>query len=65
MPGARAVLRRITELGGAASYDDVQQYFADHPTARGGADTRHSHDRIGSRGTRARRAGCDVRQADH
>ncbi|MFF2809618.1 hypothetical protein ACFVT2_21060 [Streptomyces sp. NPDC058000] len=32
MPGARTVLRRITDLGGAASYDDVQQYFADHPT---------------------------------
>ncbi|MFF3968045.1 hypothetical protein ACFYZI_41660 [Streptomyces griseorubiginosus] len=32
MPGARAVLRRITELGGTASYDDVQQYFAHHPT---------------------------------
>ncbi|MEV6594996.1 hypothetical protein [Streptomyces acidicola] len=31
-PGARAVLRRITDLGGAASYDDVQQHFADHPT---------------------------------
>jgi len=26
MPGARAVLRRITELGGTAAYDDVQQY---------------------------------------
>ncbi|MGW2328487.1 hypothetical protein ACWC5C_22405 [Streptomyces sp. NPDC001700] len=32
MPGARAVLRRITELGGTASFDEVQQYFADHPT---------------------------------
>ncbi|TXL87754.1 hypothetical protein EW053_22510 [Streptomyces sp. IB2014 016-6] len=32
MPGARAVLRRITDLGGAASYDDVQRHFADHPT---------------------------------
>ncbi|MFD0007126.1 hypothetical protein ACFVJ4_32505 [Streptomyces sp. NPDC127178] len=32
MPGARAVLRQITELGGAASYDDVQQHFANHPT---------------------------------
>ncbi|MGW5434050.1 hypothetical protein ACWET9_44035 [Streptomyces sp. NPDC004059] len=31
-PGARAVLRRVTELGGTASYDDVQQYFTDHPT---------------------------------
>ncbi|MFJ9713907.1 hypothetical protein [Streptomyces sp. NPDC101234] len=31
MPGARAVLRRITDLGGAASYEDVQQHFADHP----------------------------------
>ncbi|MGI5430824.1 hypothetical protein [Streptomyces sp. CA-179760] len=34
MPGARAVLRRIVEVGGTASYDDVQQYFAEHPTAR-------------------------------
>ncbi|MBL1120745.1 hypothetical protein JK364_52085 [Streptomyces sp. 110] len=32
MPGALAVLRRITELGGTASYDDVQQYFVHHPT---------------------------------
>ncbi|MER6161741.1 hypothetical protein ABT147_40585 [Streptomyces sp. NPDC001868] len=32
MPGARAVLRRITEQGGTASYDDVQQHFAHHPT---------------------------------
>ncbi|MEU6908782.1 hypothetical protein ABZ935_26140 [Streptomyces coeruleorubidus] len=32
MPGARMVLRRIVEVGGTASYDDVQQYFADHPT---------------------------------
>jgi hypothetical protein len=32
MSGARAVLRRITELGGAASYDEVQQHFACHPT---------------------------------
>ncbi|MGA5363994.1 hypothetical protein [Streptomyces purpurascens] len=32
MPGARAVLRRIAEMGGTASYDEVQQYFADRPT---------------------------------
>ncbi|MGP3945179.1 MULTISPECIES: hypothetical protein [Streptomyces] len=32
MPGARALLRRITELGGTTSFDEVQQYFADHPT---------------------------------
>ncbi|MFI9176075.1 hypothetical protein [Streptomyces lincolnensis] len=32
MPGARAVLRRITDLGGTASYEDVQQHFAHHPT---------------------------------
>ncbi|WP_259334232.1 hypothetical protein [Streptomyces umbrinus] len=32
MPGARAVLRRITDLGGTASYDDVQQHFDGHPT---------------------------------
>lgn len=31
MPGARAVLRRIADVGGTASYDEVQQYFADHP----------------------------------
>lgn len=31
MPGARTVLRRITDLGGVASYDDVQQHFAKHP----------------------------------
>jgi hypothetical protein len=32
MPGARTVLRCIVDLGGTASYNDVQQYFADHPT---------------------------------
>ncbi|MFF7172902.1 IS21-like element helper ATPase IstB [Streptomyces pseudovenezuelae] len=32
MPGARAVLRRITKLGGTASYEDVQHHFAEHPT---------------------------------
>ncbi len=32
IPGARAVLRRITDLGGTTSFDGVQQYFADHPT---------------------------------
>ena len=32
MPGARAVLRRLVELGGTASFDDVQAYFAGHPT---------------------------------
>ena len=31
MPGARAVLRRVVELGGTASYDDIQRYFAGHP----------------------------------
>ncbi|GGU05989.1 hypothetical protein [Streptomyces coeruleorubidus] len=33
MPRARAVLRRIVEMGGTATYDEVQQHFADHPTA--------------------------------
>ena len=33
MPGARAVQRRITDLGGTTSLDEVQQQFADHPTA--------------------------------
>ncbi|MFF4260405.1 hypothetical protein ACFY1L_55735 [Streptomyces sp. NPDC001663] len=31
MPGARAVLRRLVELGGTASYDDIREYFIDHP----------------------------------
>ncbi len=31
MPGARAVLRRVVDLGGMASYDDIQDFFADHP----------------------------------
>ncbi|WP_327348966.1 hypothetical protein [Streptomyces europaeiscabiei] len=26
------MLRRITDVGGTASYDEVQQYFAGHPT---------------------------------
>lgn len=29
LPGARAVLRRLVELGGTASYEEVQAYFAD------------------------------------
>ncbi len=32
MPGARAVLRRVADLGGTTSFDEVQQYFANHPT---------------------------------
>ncbi|AEM88596.1 hypothetical protein Strvi_9324 (plasmid) [Streptomyces violaceusniger Tu 4113] len=32
MPGARAVLRWITDLGGTTSFDEVQQYFVSHPT---------------------------------
>lgn len=32
LPGARAVLRHLVEGGGTASYDDIQQHFADHPT---------------------------------
>lgn len=31
VPGARAVLRRIADLGGTASYSEIQRYFADHP----------------------------------
>ncbi|MEU6258625.1 hypothetical protein [Streptomyces sp. NPDC047043] len=31
MPGARAVLRRLVELGGTASYDDVRGHFIHHP----------------------------------
>ncbi|GAA2345652.1 hypothetical protein SVIO_109900 [Streptomyces violaceusniger] len=32
IPGARTVLHRITDLGGTASFDELQQYFTDHPT---------------------------------
>ncbi|WP_247616096.1 hypothetical protein, partial [Streptomyces sp. MK37H] len=32
MPGAHTVLRRITDLGGTTSFDEVQPYFANHPT---------------------------------
>ncbi|WP_257232502.1 hypothetical protein [Streptomyces sp. Rer75] len=32
IPGARAVLRRIIDLRGTSSFDEVQQHFADHPT---------------------------------
>lgn len=32
MPGARAVVRYIVEMGGTAPYGQVQQYFANHPT---------------------------------
>ncbi|WP_329347544.1 hypothetical protein OG226_02000 [Streptomyces sp. NBC_01261] len=28
---ARAVLRRIADLGGTATYDEIQHYFAGHP----------------------------------
>ncbi|MFG2794616.1 hypothetical protein [Streptomyces sp. NPDC048419] len=31
MPGARAVLRRLVEVGGTATYDDIREHFIDHP----------------------------------
>ncbi|MGW0836576.1 hypothetical protein [Streptomyces prunicolor] len=31
VPGARAVLRRLVELGGTASYHDIHDHFAGHP----------------------------------
>jgi hypothetical protein len=31
MPGARAVLRRLVEVGGTATYDDIREYFINHP----------------------------------
>ncbi|MFF3256394.1 hypothetical protein ACFYWP_36655 [Actinacidiphila glaucinigra] len=31
MPGARAVLRRVVELGGTASYEDIREHFSNHP----------------------------------
>ncbi|WP_328980637.1 hypothetical protein [Streptomyces canus] len=31
VPGARAVLRRLVEVGGTASYEEVQDHFALHP----------------------------------
>ncbi|WP_185124540.1 hypothetical protein [Streptomyces sp. TLI_185] len=31
MPGARAVLRRLVEVGGTASYDDIREHFIHHP----------------------------------
>lgn len=31
VPGARAVLRRLVEVGGTASYEEVQDHFAVHP----------------------------------
>jgi len=32
MPGARAVLRRLVEVGGTATFGEVQDYFAGHST---------------------------------
>ncbi|MFF7551244.1 hypothetical protein ACFZCU_47805 [Streptomyces canus] len=32
VPGARTVLRRLAEVGGTASYEEVQDHFAVHPT---------------------------------
>ncbi|MFF4354916.1 hypothetical protein [Streptomyces sp. NPDC001530] len=32
MPGARAVLRRLVEVGGTATFDEVKEHFASHPT---------------------------------
>ncbi|WP_369242241.1 hypothetical protein AB5J56_44780 [Streptomyces sp. R21] len=32
MPGAWAVLRRLFELGGTATFGEVQEHFAGHPT---------------------------------
>lgn len=31
MPGARAVLRRVVEVGGTATYDDIREHFTNHP----------------------------------
>ncbi|MEU1409073.1 hypothetical protein ABZ471_43700 [Streptomyces sp. NPDC005728] len=31
VPGARAVLRRLVEVDGTASYEEVQDHFAVHP----------------------------------
>ncbi|MFL5997841.1 MAG: hypothetical protein ACJ736_26640 [Streptomyces sp.] len=31
VPGSRAVLRRLVEVGGTASYEEVQDHFAVHP----------------------------------
>ncbi|MDT0484539.1 hypothetical protein [Streptomyces doebereineriae] len=31
VPGARAVLRRLVEVGGTASYEEIQDHFAVHP----------------------------------
>jgi hypothetical protein len=31
MSRARAVLRRLVEVGGSATYEDIQTHFADHP----------------------------------
>ncbi|MDX2675044.1 hypothetical protein [Streptomyces soliscabiei] len=31
MPRVRAVLRRLVEVGGTATYDDLQAHFAGHP----------------------------------
>ncbi|GHE76652.1 hypothetical protein GCM10018771_68470 [Streptomyces cellulosae] len=41
MPGPRAVLRRIADAGGTATYDDIQAHFAGHP------DTAMPRNRIG------------------
>ncbi|MFF7550843.1 hypothetical protein ACFZCU_45650 [Streptomyces canus] len=32
MPGARAVLRRLVDVGGAASCEEIQEHFVGHPT---------------------------------
>jgi hypothetical protein len=34
VPGARTVLRRLVEVGGTASYEEVQDHFAVHPRHR-------------------------------
>jgi hypothetical protein len=31
MPRARAVLRRLVEVGGTATYDDIRKHFLNHP----------------------------------
>ncbi|MFG2455496.1 hypothetical protein ACGFWE_00180 [Streptomyces sp. NPDC048523] len=54
-PGSRAVLRRLVDVGGTASFDDVQDHFAGHPQAP--IDLR----RIGGTLTSIRAAGCRAR----
>ncbi|MFE2219780.1 hypothetical protein ACFW93_48805 [Streptomyces canus] len=59
VPGARAVLRRLVDVGGTASYEEVQDHFAVYPETP--IDPRRIGGTLTSIGAVRRRVGPDNR----